>query len=358
MKNRKKIDRRAAKIGLSPGTAVYIGAAKEGGGKLAAFVYDPQGVQEHQHPTAADIRAQVAPGRVVWLDCDGVHDVALVTEICSLFGVPALAIEDVLSTLTRPKLDLLDDGLMLLALDMVIPEGSPCELLSEHVTLLVGAGFVLSFQEGRAGDLFDPVRQRIRVGTGRIRTLGVDYLTHALVDAIVDGYFVALDRLEDRIEGIETVALEDAAPEVAKHVYALKADLAVLRRAAFPLREVVSRLLKGEARIVGRAVEPYLRDLYDHVMSVLDLVEADRERLTSALEVQLAIATHRMNDVMKLLTVVATVFIPLSWVAGVYGMNFDDMPELHWTFGYPLAMGVMIAIGVAMLGYFRFKRWL
>lgn len=356
--SRKKGVKQTAKVGLPPGTAIYVGEPREGGVAISAFVYDPKGIVEHKHPSPAEVRALVAPGRVVWLDCDGVHDVALVTEICREFKVHPLAVEDLLNTATRPKLDLFDNDLVLVAVDMVLAEGSPCEIFTEHVTILVGPGFVLSFQEGRSGDLFDPVRNRIRNGTGRIRSQGPDYLLHALLDAVVDGYFVVLDRLEERVDAVETEAFDERSTGLAPRVYALKTDLATIRRAVFPLREVVSRLLQGEAPLVGRAVEPYLRDLYDHVMSTLDMIDAGRERLTSVLEVHLAVAAHRMNDVIKVLTIVSTVFIPLSWVAGVYGMNFDRMPELHWMFGYPFALGLMFVMAAGLLLLFRRRGWL
>ncbi|MEQ1566295.1 MAG: magnesium/cobalt transporter CorA [Myxococcota bacterium] len=345
-------------IGLPPGTAVYVGHPREGGGKLHVFVYDAVGVAEHHHAAPEDIRAWVKPGRVVWVDCDGVHDVPLVTELATQFGIHALALEDVLNTGSRPKLDAYDNQQLVLALEMILAEGEPPALRTEHVTVVAGPGFVVSFQEGSAGDVFDPVRARIRSGTGRIRSLGADYLLYALVDAIVDGYFVALDRMEDRIDGIEAHLFDTRAHDLPERIYALKSDLGQVRRAVFPLREAVSRMHKGETGLVGRVVEPYLRDLYDHVVQVLESTESGRDRLTGVLEVYLAIATHRMNDVMKVLTIVATVFIPLSWVAGIYGMNFDEMPELHWAFGYPFALGIMAVMGVGMLGWFRHRGWL
>lgn len=349
---------RGLRVGLPPGAAVYVGQPRDGGVTLTAFAYDGSGIVEHKHCAPGDVRAMVSPGRVVWLDCDGVHDVGLVSEVCAQFGVHPLAVEDILNTGGRPKLDVYEHGHVVIDLDMLVAEGDPCEIRSEHVTLVIGAGFVLSFQEGRAGDLFDPVRSRIRAGTGRIRTLGADYLLHALVDAIVDGYFVVVDRLEDRIDRAESQVLDEHAHQLPEVVHSLKSDLGNVRRAVFPLREITSRLLKGEVPLVTRPVEPYLRDLYDHVMQVLDMVEADRERLTSVHEVYLAMATHRMNDVMKVLTIVATIFIPLSWVAGIYGMNFDNMPELHWVFGYPLALGLMFALGGGMVAWFRHRRWI
>jgi magnesium transporter len=367
LKRRKRRDRGQTRVGLPPGTAVYVGHPRDGGGDLTAFVYDAKGLVEHQHPTPAEVRDLVASGRVVWVNCDGVHDVPLVTEICERFGLPPLAIEDVLNTATRTKLEVLEDGLVLVSLEMLTvavddgplrPGDGAWEVNSEHVSVVLGPGFVLSFQEGHAGDLFEPVRLRIRSGAGRIRGQGPDYLAHALLDAIVDGYFVVLDRIDDRVEEVEATALAGDARDLAARVYALKQDLALVRRVVFPLREVVGRLVKGEARLVTRPVEPFLRDLYDHVMSVLEMTESGRERLTSVLDLHLALSAHRMNDVMKVLTIVATVFIPLSWVAGVYGMNFDRMPGIHAPMGFWEVMGLMVAIGVAMLAFFRYRGWL
>lgn len=346
------------KVGLPPGTAVYVGEPREGGVHLRAFAYDGKGMVEHTHPTPQEVRALVGTGRVVWLDCDGVHDEALVSEVAELFGIHPLAVEDVLNTRTRPKVDVFEGNIALLSMDMVSVSGADAELGIEHVSLLLGPGFVISFQEGRAGDLFDPVRNRIRTGSGKVRGMGPDYLLHALTDQVVDGYFGVVERLEERIDKLEAEALHHQAGDFPQRVYALKSDLGTIRRAVLPLREAVGRLLKGEVHLVSRNVDPYLRDLYDHVMQVLDILENDRERLSGVLELHLAVQTHSMNDVMKVLTIVSTVFIPLSWVAGVYGMNFEFMPEVHWMLGYPFALGVMAVMAGLMLGWFRYRGWL
>jgi magnesium transporter len=302
--------------------------------------------------------AFVGPGRVVWLDCDGVHDVDLVREVCERFGVHPLAMEDVLNTSTRTKIDVFDGNIALLAVDMVTAEGEPCEVVAEHVSLLLGPGFVLSFQEGRSGDLFEPVRQRIRGGTGKIRGMGADYLLHALVDAVVDGYLAVAARLEEKIDDSEAEALDVKTVDMPQRVYGLKTELGAIRRSVLPLREAIGRMQRGEVPHIGKTVEPYLRDLSDHVAQVLDVVETDRDRLNGVVELHLAIQTHRMNDVMKVLTIVATIFIPLSWIAGVYGMNFDYMPELRVWWGYPAAVGTMVLAGLGMLGWFRYKGWI
>jgi magnesium transporter len=346
------------KVGLPPGSAVYVGVPREGGVHLRAFAYDSKGMVEHSHPSPAEVRSLVGAGRVVWLDCDGVHDVPLISEVAEQFGIHPLAVEDILNTETRPKVDVFEGNLALLCLDMVSTAGPECEVVLEHVSLLLGPGYVLSFQEGRAGDLFDPVRNRIRTGSGRVRAMGPDYLLHALTDQVVDGYFAVVERLEERIDRLEGEALNQNVKDFPQRVYALKSDLGAVRRAVLPLREAVGRLLKGEVHLISRGVDPYLRDLYDHIMQVLDIVDSDRERLSGVLELHLAVQTHSMNDVMKVLTIVSTVFIPLSWVAGIYGMNFDEIPELHWTFGYPFALGLMFLMASAMLGVFRYRGWL
>ncbi|MCB9684178.1 MAG: magnesium/cobalt transporter CorA [Alphaproteobacteria bacterium] len=352
----RKRSKRQQKAGLPPGSAVYVGQPREGGMQIRAFAYDAKGVVEHEHPEPADVRALVAPNRVVWLDADGVHDAELVSELCELFGVHSLALEDILNTATRPKLDLFEGDIVLVAADMV--RVCDDDIVSEHVSIVLGPGFVLSFQEGRSGDLFDPLRSRIRAGNGRVRAMGPDYLAHALLDAIVDGYFGVVERMEEGIDRAEAEAIDERTTEFPKRIYGLKSELTNLRQSVVPLREVLARLLKGESRLIGRGVHPYLRDLSDHVMQVLDMVDSGRERLNGVLELHLAVQSHRMNDVMRVLTVVSTVFIPMSWLAGVYGMNFDDMPELHLRFGYFGAMGVMVGMAGGMLAWFRYRKWL
>lgn len=344
-------------VGLPPGSAVYVGEPREGGVSLRAFAYDAKGMVEHTHPSPREAHGLVGAGRVVWLDCDGVHDVPLISEIAERFGIHPLAVEDVLNTRSRPKVDVFEGNVALLCMDMVsvVADG---ELQLEHVSLLLGPGFLVSFQEGHAGDLFDPVRNRIRTGSGRVRSMGPDYLLHSLTDQVVDGYFGVVERLEERIDRLEAEALNERAAQFPQRIYALKSDLGLVRRAVLPLREAVGRLLKGEVHLVGRPIDPYLRDLYDHIMQVLDIVDTDRERLNGVLELHLAVQTHSMNDVMKVLTIVSTVFIPLSWVAGIYGMNFDQIPELHWTLGYPFALGTMFAMAAGMLSWFRYRGWL
>jgi magnesium transporter len=357
--SRRKKTRPEVKLGLPPGAAVYVGQPREGGVHVRAFCYDAHGVQEHTHPRVEEVRALVGHGRVLWLDCDGVHDVDLVREVCERFGIHPLAMEDVLNTNTRTKIDVFEGGIVLLALDMVsASESEPCEVLTEHVSLVLGPGFVVSFQEGHSGDLFDPVRQRIRSGTGKIRSMGPDYLVHALVDAVVDGYLAVVARLEDRIDLSEAEALDVKTVGLPQKVYGLKTELGAIRRSVLPLREAIGRMQRGEVPQVGRATEPYFRDLSDHVAQVLDVVETDRDRLNGVVELHLAIQTHRMNDVMKVLTIVATIFIPLSWIAGVYGMNFDYMPELRVWWAYPATVAGMVLCGLGMLGWFRYRGWI
>ncbi len=355
----KKRHRHLVQTGLPPGTPVYVGEPRQGGVEVQALIYDSDDLVVHHHPLPAQIRALVHPGRVVWLDCDGVHDAELAMEICDKFGVHPVAIEDIVTTGTRPKTEPYEEFLLVVAEMVTIAEDDPSrEMRHEHISIILGHGFVLSFQEGKPGDLFESVRNRIQRGHGRIRRMAADYLLHGLLDAIVDGYFAILEHVEDKVDEVEALAFEDADATVPTRVHALKQELAVLRRSVWPLREAVARLLKGDSRLLSRDTEPYFRDLYDHVVQVMENIDASRERLTGVLDLHLAVTSHRMNEVMRVLTIVATVFIPLSFLAGLWGMNFQYMPELQQEWGYPMALVIMGGSAAAMFLYFYRKGWL
>jgi magnesium transporter len=215
---------------------------------------------------------------------------------------------------------------------------------------------VLTFQE-LEGDCFEPVRERVRRGKGRIRRMGADYLAYALIDALIDQFFPILERQGERIEALEDELIEDPAPETLQRIYRLRRELLLLRRAAWPEREVIATLQREETALVGREVKVFLRDAYDHAVQVLEILETYRELAGSMLDVYLSSLSHRMNEVMKVLTIIATIFIPLTFIAGIYGMNFARMPELHWAWGYPAALAVMAAIGLALVVFFRRRGW-
>lgn len=228
---------------------------------------------------------------------------------------------------------------------------------SEQISLVVGPRFLLSFQE-RPGDVLNGVRERLRTGKGRIRKAGTDYLAYALIDAVVDEYFMILETFGDKIEVLEEELLANARPETLQSIHDMKREMIFLRKRVWPVRELVSGLSKGESPLVRESTGIYLRDVYDHTIQVIDTIETFRDMLSGMLDIYLSTVSNKMNEVMKVLTIMATIFIPLTFVAGIYGMNFKYMPELEWRWGYPVAWAVMIVIVLSLVSYFKRKRWL
>jgi len=227
----------------------------------------------------------------------------------------------------------------------------------EQISIIFGSNWVISFQEN-TGDVFDPIRERLRTNKGRIRKMGADYLVYALIDAVVDNYFVVLERIGELIEEIEDEIVTNPSPETLQTIHNLKRQVILLRKSVWPLREVISRLERLESKLINKPTIIFLRDVYDHTIQVIDAVETFRDMLSGMLDVYMSSVSNRMNEVMKVLTIIATIFLPLTLVAGIYGMNFAFMPELEWFWGYPFALLVMLAIGLVMLFYFRRRNWL
>jgi magnesium transporter len=272
------------------------------------------------------------------------------------FGIHPLVLEDIVNTNQRPKLDLMGDYLFVV-FRMLTWDAVAGEVRSEQVSLILGQRYVLTFQE-RAGDVFDPLRERIRKGLGRIRKGGADYLAYALLDVIVDNYFVVVEQLDEQIESLESRLVQQPSTEMLGQLNRLKRQALYLRKSIWPLREAVAGLQRRESPLIGETTALYLRDLYDHVIHVIDTVETLRDLLAGMLDVYLSGVSNRMNEVMKVLTVISTIFIPLTFIVGVYGMNFEYMPELHYKGGYPLAWGIMLVVAGALVLFFRRRRWL
>jgi magnesium transporter len=231
------------------------------------------------------------------------------------------------------------------------------EVVVEHVSLILGPSFVISFQE-RPGDVFGPTRERIRGGKGRVRKMGADYLAYCLADAIVDGYFAVLENLGDRIEDVESILVSNPSNDTLRAVHHLKRENLLLRKSVWPLREVINGLDRSESELITDPTHVYMRSVYDHSIQVIDTMETFRDMLAGMLDTYLSSLSNRMNEVMKVLTIIATIFIPLTFVAGIYGMNFQSMPELAWPWGYPAALAVMAIVAAGMVYYFRRKKWL
>jgi magnesium transporter len=290
------------------------------------------------------------------MNIDGVHQLDNIEKVGKYLKIHPLVLEDIMNTGQRPKLEDFDDYLFIV-LKMLHYDEKENETKTEQVSLILSSNYVISFQESE-GDVFDPIRERMRTDRGRIRKMGADYLAYSIIDAIVDNYFIVLEKIGEKIEDIEDELVKNPTPEVLQTIHRLKRELIFLRKSVWPLREVISRLERWESPLVHKSIDIYLRDVYDHTIQVIDSLETFRDMLSGMLDIYLSSVSNRMNEVMKVLTVIATIFIPLTLIASIYGMNFKYMPELDWVWGYPMVYVVMIVVSAVMLVYFRRKEWL
>jgi magnesium transporter len=292
---------------------------------------------------------------VTWIDVQGLGDEAILRRLAQIFEIHPLAMEDVVNVPQRPKAESYDRQQLVITRMMKTADDGALDV--EQVSLFVGPGYVLSLQE-RPGDVFDPVRARIRSGKGLIRRSGPDYLAYALIDAILDGYYPALERLGDRIQILEEGVSQAPTRAARLGIHRVRRDLLVLRRAVWPQREAVAALVREESPLIGPTVRQYLRDCLDHAVQILDVIDTYHELAGNLMEMYQSSVGQRSNDVMKLLTIMASIFIPLTFLAGLYGMNFDYLPELHYRWFYHALLGVMVLLAVGMLIYFKRKGWL
>ena len=292
---------------------------------------------------------------VTWINLDSIHQLDTIEAVGSHFKLHPLTMEDIVNTEQRPKMENYDDYIfvVLKMLDYV-QEGD--ELSVEQVSLILRPNLVLSFQE-REGDVFDPVRERIRFGKGRMRKEGSDYLAYALMDAVVDHYFLILEKVGERIETLEEELVASPAKKTLQTISKLKREMLFLRRSVWPLRELISSILRGESPVILDSTLVYFRDIYDHTVQLIDTIETYREMLSGMVDIYLSSISNKTNEIMRVLTVLATVFMPLTFIAGVYGMNFENMPELHWRWSYFVVLAVMAGVAISMLLYFRRKKW-
>lgn len=355
MPNRFRVS--TAKIGLPPGAVVFTGAQKIDQVQVGSIRYGPSDPVTEASIELPDV-AQLAPGAspVEWINVWGLHDTQLIQQLAGAFGVHPLAMEDIVSVGGRPSISDYDNiifcSLKMLSLDT---DGA---VVSEHVSLITGSGWVLSFQE-RVGDVFDPLRERLRNATTRIRSRGHDYLWYALMDAVVDNYMIVLESMAERIDTLESLVWCDDPPaDIPARVQRLREEVRVIRRAVRPLRDELDTFLRIRHGMIHETTVPFLSDLQDHLHQSFDTLEAMRETLSALTDAHLALVSMRTNEVMKVLTIMASVFIPLTFIAGIYGMNFEYMPELGVRWGYGAVWVVMIGSGLGMLAYFRTKRWL
>ncbi|MDI6616998.1 MAG: magnesium/cobalt transporter CorA, partial [Syntrophaceae bacterium] len=340
--------------GLPPGALVHIGDRKSEKVEITVFGYNESGVEEREVDRVEECLELRDNHTATWINVDGLHCIDVLEKLGQHFGIHHLVLEDILDTDQRPKIEDYGDYLYMV-LKMFYYDETGSEIITEQVSIVLGSNYVISFQE-RPGDVFDPVRERIRTGKVRIRKLGADYLAYALVDSIVDNYFVVLEKLYDRIESLEEELVVNPSGSTLKTIHSLKNEMLFLRRSVWPLREVVGRMERLDTVLIRETTAIYLRDLYDHIIQTIDTLETFREMLSGMIDIYLSSISNRMNEVMKVLTIIATIFIPLSFVAGVYGMNFDYMPELSWRWGYYAVLLLMAGAGIFMVMYFKRKK--
>jgi len=350
----KLVQKRSKKTGLPPGSLVHIGDHKAETVKITAFDYAGSRCDERTITDPDGLRPP-ADESVTWVNVGGVHKTEVLEAFGRQFALHPLLLEDIANTDQRPKLDDYEDYFFMVV--KMLSTTDRGDILVEQVSLVLGRNFVLSFQENGT-DVFQPVRDRLRGGKGRMRQSGADYLLYALVDAIVDQYFAVLESVGERIEALQDQVVSDPKPETLKNIHALKRQLLFLRRAVWPLREAMNGLSRSECPLLHEATKVFFRDVYDHVVQIVDTIETLREMVSSSLDTYLSSVSYRLNAVMRVLTVITTIFMPLSFIASIYGMNFEHMPELKWEWGYPLILAVMGLVAAAMLLGFRRRHWL
>jgi magnesium transporter len=350
--------RMSHKAGLPPGSLVHIGKRKVETTRITIIDYDEKQFQEKEVKTVEECFPFKDKPTVTWINIDGIHDTGIIEKIGQHFGIHPLVLEDILNTGQRPKVEDFEEYVFFVVKMLTSDdERRKDSIASEQVSILVGPNWVVSFQE-RQGDVFEAIRDRIRNDKGRVRKAGPDYLSYALIDAIVDGYFIILENLGDRIEILEEEVIENPGAETLQTINKMKRDMISLRRSVWPLREVIASLERGGSSLIQKTTMTYLRDLYDHTVQVADTIETYRDMVSGTRDTYLSSLSNRMNEIMKVLTIIATIFIPVTFIAGVYGMNFKFMPELGWPGSYFVVWGVMIAVAGAMIAYFRKKGWL
>lgn len=346
----------AEKAGLPPGALVQVGDAPAAAPQITVMAYNDGQLEERRSADLSEVLHQRDEPWVTWVDVAGLRDVKMLEQIGRCYNLHPLVLEDILNTAEMPKLDDLG-GYLYIVLKSLYFDEQRQEVTREQISLILGPNYVLSFQES-TGDNLESVRERLRSGRGRVRGEKADYLLYSILDRIVDDYFVALERLGDRLEDIEDELVERPRSANLQDIYALKREMIVMRRAVWPLREVLSSLQRSHSSLVRPSTAIYLRDLFDHTMHVLETVETFRDMLSGMLDIYLSSISNRMNEIMKVLTMVGTIFIPLTFLAGVYGMNFRYFPEIGWRLGYLFFWILCLLVTIGMVVFFRRRRWL
>ena len=352
----KSFRRMARKVGMPPGSLVYTGEKGHLPTKITITRYNEQNIVESQADSFTECQMAADPGEVTWINVTGISKVKDLEKVGECFKIHPLVLEDILEVGQRPKVEDYDEYLYIV-LNSIQPVAEGDKLVAEEISLVLGPNYLLSFYTG-ADDIYAPIRERLLQAKGRIRKLGADYLAYSLIDLVVDNYFVELERFGEQMESLEDEVVARPSPQILRYVHRFKNDMIMLRKSLWPLREVIARLERRESPLISDNLSNYFRDVYDHTVIAIDTVETYRDILSGMLDIYLSSMSNRLNEIMKVLTIIATIFMPLTFITSLYGMNFKHMPELQWEYGYFVVIGVVVVVAVSMLEYFRRKHWI
>ncbi len=353
MASKRRKSKRSIKSGLPPGSLVFVGDSIASTTVITTYRYS-QETFTRATCTIDTIPDPPKNNEILWINVDGLHDIRVLETLGAKYSISQLTLEDILNTEQLSKLDIYDDHIFIV-LKMLNWKNDT--LQAEQVSIIVGSNYIISVQEGLEGDVFDPVRIQLQSPGSRIRGMKADYCAYALMDMIIDNYFIILEKVSDIVEGIEESVVTHPEPQAMHTLYDLRRKLVVVRRAVWPLREIIGTIYRKESSIITPPTQPYIKDLYDHIVQVIDAVEIFRDTVSSVFEMYMTSVSTKMNEIMKTLTIISTIFIPLTFLAGIYGMNFDVLPELHFKYSYFILIAVMIALGLGMMRYFKKKNW-
>lgn len=346
----------SGKAGLPPGSLVHVGKVRDTVRRISVIRYNKENIETFNIASLDELPRDRGKEEITWVNIEGLHDTEIIADLGCNFGIHPLVLEDILNTHQRPKFEEFADYLFVV-LKALSFEPVQLTINHEQVSILVLKDFVFTFTE-KSDDLFEPIRRRLEDGKGRLRCLGADYLAYVIMDTVVDRYFTMQDSLDEVLESLEDQLLSNPTSETLARIQRLKRELILVRRAISPVRELLSVIQRSESDLIHEKTGVYFRDVYDHAIRVTEAVDSSRDLITGMLDIYLSSVSNKMNEVMKVLTIFASIFIPLTFVAGVYGMNFEYMPELKWRWGYPLLWVVFIGITIGLLNYFRRKKWL
>jgi magnesium transporter len=341
-------------VGQAPGSLIYTGDIEDSPVEISVIRYGEDFFERQILERVEDAHQEKDNDYVSWINIEGIHDIDVIKQIGNDFNLHPLMLEDILNIEQRPKIDDFDDNIIVFLKMLYVNEG---KLIVEPISIVLGPNYIISFQE-KPGDVFDNVRTRLENSNGKIRKRGSDYLLYSLMDAVIDNYFLVLEYISEKLEVLEDKMLRSTDNRLLQELQHCRKQVVLIRRSIYPLREIVNKLNREEYEAISAETENFFRDLYDHTIQIIETIETFKETVSSLKDVFMTSVSNKMNEIMKVLTLIATIFIPITFVVGVYGMNFDFMPELRWKYGYVIVWGIMLLMAGSMLLYFKKKKWL